>query len=274
MPSWGLFVIWSIILATSFGLGAWLRLRQKPKPPPSPTHTESYNYRTLLINLAHDRTTPMHTIELLLENISLYSIESDEARWRQSIERMREQVAYLKKLNIEERLLAKLDEPTAPITRTAVDMRELAEKVLTSLQDQASVHGIQLQYQGLPAPPLISADATQMHRVLANLIENGIKYTHKRHQMTHEGVVTLNLASEKRQLIIKISDNGMGMNQDNLQYLWDTPFQSRDARNINIEGTGLGMTILKRIIEQHKGTIDVWSQVGEGTIFTIKLPQQ
>lgn len=112
----------------------------------------------------------------------------------------------------------------------------------------------------------VLADKTRLRQVLLNLISNGIKYNRK------GGSVTLssNLAEDSR-LRINVIDTGMGIPEDKLNQLFD-PFNRLGAENGEVEGTGIGMTISKKLIEVMNGTIGVKSFVGEGSTFFISLP--
>ncbi|HUS47500.1 MAG TPA: ATP-binding protein [Phycisphaerae bacterium] len=112
--------------------------------------------------------------------------------------------------------------------------------------------------------PAVPADADGLHQAFLNLVQNGLDAVEDR-----TGVVTVNSRydSMNRQVVVSVIDNGRGIAADKLGQIF-TPFFSAKGQG----GTGLGLAVVKKIIEEHHGTIDVASTVGEGTTFTIKLP--
>ncbi|MBX7222633.1 MAG: HAMP domain-containing histidine kinase [Blastocatellia bacterium] len=137
----------------------------------------------------------------------------------------------------------------------------------------AKANGIEMVGNIQPVLPRISADAGKLSRVFTNLLSNAIKFTPK------GGTITLSAHSETEMdenfssqtfLVINISDTGEGIPASSLPYIFDAYAQA-ESRKSQL-GVGLGLSITKKIVEGHGGTITVQSQVGAGTTFTIKLP--
>lgn len=112
--------------------------------------------------------------------------------------------------------------------------------------------------------PLITADQSHIEQVISNLLGNAIKYSKAtidiQIKMYEEGIYTC----------ISVKDNGLGIAEDDLNIIFDK--YTRVAKTANIKGHGIGLNYVKRIIEKHKGLIDVTSKVGVGSTFTIKIP--
>ena len=120
-------------------------------------------------------------------------------------------------------------------------------------------------------PPVLYGDSLRVKQIIINLLTNAVKYT-------KEGFIKFSIATENQEdvskLTIKVEDSGIGMTEQDLELLF-TKFQRFDIDdNINIEGTGLGMAITKGLIELLNGEIDVKSEYGKGTLFTVTLNQQ
>lgn len=224
-------------------------------------------YRYLTYNLAHDISNPLQSILVTLENIAACSIQ-DEARWRQYLALLRNDIRHLAKLTDEAKLLSQLDAPDLPLVQERVNLDRVAVETIFSLGERADQRGVRLAYQGLSQPPLVWGDTGKLRQLLYNLIENGIKYVP---DATGEVVVTVR-ADEPDRLTLTIADNGSGMSAEQMQGLWDAPFQPRNARTRQQAGTGLGLVIVKRIVAQHRGAITVESTEGQGTTFIVQLP--
>jgi CheY-like chemotaxis protein len=113
----------------------------------------------------------------------------------------------------------------------------------------------------------IYCDPLKLRQILLNLLSNGIKYNQ------HGGVLTISLLQDSLYTSISIEDNGIGIAQDKLELLFQ-PFQRLGAEFTEIEGTGLGLSICKEMIELMQGQINCTSQLGQGSCFTIRLPNQ
>jgi signal transduction histidine kinase len=112
----------------------------------------------------------------------------------------------------------------------------------------------------------INADENMIKTVLRNLISNAIKFTN------HSGVINIDVQKRYTNAIITIADNGVGIDEKNLQKLMEISQHYTTVGTANEEGTGLGLLICKEFIEKHNGKIWVTSKIGEGTSFSFSLP--
>jgi two-component system sensor histidine kinase HydH len=140
------------------------------------------------------------------------------------------------------------------------DMREVIKRVYDSCKTKADGQGVNLSVD-LPAGPVgIAVDGFHMERAIVNLVNNAVEASGK------EQSVTITAKSEKEYLSLTIRDQGVGMDKETLQNIF-TPFYTKKG-----SGTGLGTSISKKIIEEHRGMIYINSQPGTGTVVTIRLP--
>ncbi len=120
-------------------------------------------------------------------------------------------------------------------------------------------------------PPVLYGDSTRVKQIIINLLTNAVKYT-------NDGYINLTIKSYNKgdtsRLIIRVEDSGIGMTREDLEQLF-TKYQRFDmSKNVNVEGTGLGMVITKGLVELMNGEIDVQSTYGKGSIFTVEIDQK
>jgi two-component system, OmpR family, sensor kinase len=125
--------------------------------------------------------------------------------------------------------------------------------------------GPRLMLQNI-TPAKVFGDADQLHQVLVALIDNALKYT------PYEGSVTLSLTTDKNDAIITVSDTGIGILPEDLPYIFERFYRADRARSRDRGGTGLGLTIVQNIVQEHEGNIEVESTPGRGSTFTLRLP--
>ncbi|MCX6155668.1 MAG: ATP-binding protein [Candidatus Kapabacteria bacterium] len=152
------------------------------------------------------------------------------------------------KLNIESVNLSSLME----------DMAEDAE-VLSELKDITVVKNLE---QGV----ICEADKVRLHQAIINIVENAIKYS------SNGSYISLGLSQEKGYAVIKISDTGMGIPNEQMPFIFDRFYRVDKARQSNIQGSGLGLAIVKSVITAHNAEIFVESKIDKGTTFLIYLP--
>jgi signal transduction histidine kinase len=114
----------------------------------------------------------------------------------------------------------------------------------------------------------VEVDSSKMHQALLNIIENSIKYTQE------QGEVSINLCTSDFFVIIEVKDNGIGMSEEELPFIFDRFYRADISRSQVIHGTGIGLAIVKWILEGHETITTVQSKPNEGTTFLIKLPKQ
>ncbi|MEP7285099.1 MAG: PAS domain S-box protein [Chloroflexota bacterium] len=220
----------------------------------------------LLANFAHDVSHDLRT-PLSVMNVSLYLLRhmSDPQKQIDHIRAMEEQVSRLSKLVDQLLTMSSLDS-TAEFTFTSVNMtqllHEIGESVLVKAQEQQINFAVELQ-ENLPR---LNADALQLHKALVNLLDNALCFT------PPEGHITLRAALNNNQMIVEVQDTGLGIQADDLPHIFDRFYRADKARSTETGGTGLGLTIVKKVVEMHRGKIEIESTLGEGSLFRVLLP--
>ena len=163
-------------------------------------------------------------------------------------------------------LLGRMENPDHPLERVLVDLAPLLSDVV---EDGAVAAG---NGRVTVAPPVVSGavvvggDPEELHRVLANLVSNAVKYTEP------GGTVRLRLARDGGTVLFECTDDGIGISVTDREHLFTEFFRSNNPAAVARPGTGLGLTIVQRIVERHGGRIEVESELGAGSTFRVRLP--
>lgn len=147
-----------------------------------------------------------------------------------------------------------------------LDLAQLAHDVAEQLQPLAERGGLRLALRAEAAVPIV-ADEDRLLQVLFNLVENGLKYT------PAGGCVALACRTDGTAALLTVRDSGPGIPADALPHIFDRFYRADESRQRASGGIGLGLAIVRTLVEAHGGTITVQSEVGQGTTFTIRLPQ-
>ncbi|MBK8780778.1 MAG: response regulator [Anaerolineales bacterium] len=148
----------------------------------------------------------------------------------------------------------------------SVDMQKLLGEMADEFTPQAHKKEQSLKFTPLSAPVHVNGDPLQLRQLLRNLLGNAIKYT------PVGGNIQLYTKADDAQISIHVQDNGFGIPTQDLPFIFDRFYRVRDGKASEAEGNGLGLAIVKSIVEGHNGTINVESEVGKGTCFTLSLP--
>jgi len=145
-------------------------------------------------------------------------------------------------------------------------MNDILEEQVDFYQQRARAQGIQLELDRLPILPSVLVNKQNMEEVLSNLITNAINYT------PAEGKIIVSAHAEKHHLCIRVSDTGMGIEKEDLDRIFDRFYRVKNEKTRYIIGTGLGLPIVKSIVEAHDGMIRVESKLNHGSTFCVYIP--
>jgi two-component system, OmpR family, phosphate regulon sensor histidine kinase PhoR len=160
--------------------------------------------------------------------------------------------------------LSKIERQGFELSLHETEVAGLIEDVMPILQEKAKSKDISLQ-TSFDSRGMAEVDSYRLKQVFINLISNGIVYTPK------GGNVSITVQEDPHKVYVKIKDNGMGINQEELPRIFERFYRVDKARSRNSGGTGLGLAIVKHIIEAHEGNVDVESELNKGTTFTVTL---
>jgi len=147
-----------------------------------------------------------------------------------------------------------------------INIEKFLESIIKKLKPLANKKKISINFSA-PKNILISADKSQLEKLITILVDNAIKYTPK------NGKITIKTNETTRHTIISIQDTGIGINHKDLPHIFDRFYQADTARTV-ASGFGLGLSIAQQIVKLHSGLITVKSQISKGSIFIIKFPKK
>ncbi|MCB0127789.1 MAG: HAMP domain-containing histidine kinase [Caldilineaceae bacterium] len=223
-------------------------------------------YANFIHNISHDMRTPLQSIQTTLDNMAKCGLD-EVGLWRQHHAIVADEVQWFADLIQKLSQLSRLETPETPLVRESVNLNSVIEYAIMTLGEAAETQDIELRYQGPDRLPRVFGDRQSLRQVLINLVQNGIKYA-----KAEGGEVVVSVEADEKCVYVHIADDGIGIAADVLPKIFDTAYRAPDVRNFRRKGSGLGLAITKRIIEQHGGTIQVQSQLHEGTTFSFDLP--
>ncbi len=151
--------------------------------------------------------------------------------------------------------------------KTEVNLAEVARRVGESVQPEAEARGLALSLDLPETPVLLLGTEEDMHRLVGNLLENAVKYT------PAGGKVSLTLRAGTSAITLEVSDTGIGIPPEAMPHIFEEFYRGPNAKAVDKEGTGLGLSLVKRIVELYQGQVRVDSQPGRGTTFSVSLPR-
>ena len=210
---------------------------------------------TLASGMAHEIGTPMNVIlgraEYLLDRVTEEPIKKG----------LRTIITQVERITRVMNQLLSFARRKAP-ERVALDLKQVIEDGLEMFQERLARNQIQVVTEFADDCPLVQADGDQMSQVLINLVMNSV------HAMPDGGTLRIGLSPEKELVKLTVVDTGYGIPRDVVKKVFDPFFTTKEFG----QGTGLGLTVVKGIIEEHQGSIAVESEEGKGTTFTVLLP--
>ena len=220
--------------------------------------------RRMLSNVSHDLKTPLSVvlgyIETIHYNRNLSSEERDVLLSKAQLKTVEVSGLINKFFD-----LAKLESGDWLIDRRRVHLNEACRKSMLSYYDIFESKGIEVSIEIPEAPIFIYADEQALSRILDNLLSNAIRYGYE------GGIVGLTLHHDDTHAYISVWDKGKGIRETERDRIFERLYTLEDSRNSSTEGSGLGLTIAKRLTEQLEGSVDVNSIPYERTVFTLRF---
>lgn len=217
-----------------------------------------------IADVSHELRTPLTVMRGSLEVVLEEDRPAEE--YREAIGNALLELRHLTRLSQNLLFLARGQAGRVTLSFANVDLVKFISEVTQNLLPAMSDKELELSVELPEEPARAFIDSDRMQQVLHNLLENAIRYTEP------GGKVRVRLTSSPSEVRIDVSDTGIGIPEANLPYVFERFFRSDRARRAHPGGSGLGLSIVRWIVEAHKGKVEVVSRVGEGTTFTVTLP--
>lgn len=212
-------------------------------------------------DVSHELRTPLTTIQAHLEAIM-------DGLWEPSHERLKsihEEIQRLNRLIVSSDELFKYDSGEMVLNKSEVDISNIVYTILINFEKEFLDNQIKLEMNLNNCNAFVDKD--KISQVIINIISNSIKYTGPGKK------IIVNCYEEKNRAIISIKDNGIGISEESLEFIFERFYRVDKSRNKDSGGLGVGLTISKAIVDAHKGEISVNSKVNEGSEFRVSLPK-
>ncbi|GAA0343188.1 hypothetical protein GCM10008967_37030 [Bacillus carboniphilus] len=219
----------------------------------------------MIASISHDLKTPITSIKGYVEGIQDGVADTPEKmeRYIQTIHTKANELDHL----IEELFLfSKLDVSAVPFHFEKVDLRTFVQFYIDELKDELERAEVEVQIQDDGGDFYTKADREHLRRVFANVIQNAVNHLDK-----DEKRISIGLVRKSEYVMVSIKDNGKGISEDALPYIFDRFYRADQSRQASTGGSGLGLAIVKRIMEEHGGETWAKSRLGEGTTIYLKF---
>ena len=215
-------------------------------------------------NASHELKTPLATMKILLENM-LYQPDMPGELREEFMHDMNHEIDRLTGVVTDLLTLTQMDNNRMELHRASTDVSDLALETLRKLAPIAAKRRHRLESRITPGVTAM-VDASKVQQIIYNLTENAIKYT------PEGGEILVALSTTGNQIILTVTDNGLGIPADDLPHIFERFYRVDKARSRESGGTGLGLSIVRQLVTLHDGEITVDSEAGRGSTFTVKLP--
>lgn len=222
--------------------------------------------KELISNISHDLKTPLTAIKGYAEGL-IDGVADTMEKQEKYLKTIYMKANDMSVLVDELAYYAKIDCNTIPYTFKNISLAEYFEDCVEDLHLELEVTNIKVNYENLVDHDVqVIADAEQLKRVIHNIIGNSVKYMDKA-----EGIIKIRIKDNNEYVQVDIEDNGAGIAQEELPFIFDRFYRADASRNTKKGGSGLGLAIAKKVIEDHSGTIWATGEKGKGTTISFTL---
>ena len=219
--------------------------------------------------VTHELRSPLSAIQSLLKSIEEgYAGEISE-KAKELVVRSEKRTSFLITLvnGLLDLIAGKIGKPKKGDVKL-IDINVAVKNTLYLMQEKTKSKNIKIVYNPTSQPSLLRMVPDDLDIILTNLIDNSVKYTKQ------GGTISINKLITDKQIKVEISDTGIGIIKEDLDKIFNEFYRSKNAKAIELHGTGLGLPIVKNMVMQYEGTIDVRSEIGKGTTITVSFPAE
>ena len=215
-------------------------------------------------NVSHELKTPLTSMKILADSL-LMQPDAPVELYREFMGDLSEEIERENKIINDLLSLVKLDKTGINLNVQMENVNEVVERILKRLRPLAVKHNTELVFESFRTV-MAEVDEMKLGLVIANLVENAIKYNHE------GGWVRVELNADHKDFYLRVADSGMGIAKEDIDHIFERFYRVDKSHSREIGGTGLGLTIARNAVIMHRGTIKVQSVLGEGTTFIVRIP--
>lgn len=223
--------------------------------------------RDFVANVSHEFRTPLTAIQGFAETLLAGALD-DPVNNRRFLEIIREHSVRLARLTDDLLTLSRIEAGKLELDLRLVNLSELVQACAETTRLRATRKNIQFFTDVPEGLPRVRGDAQRLAEILQNFLDNAIQYTNSGGRVT----LAASVSNDAREVIFSVQDTGIGMPQNELSRIFERFYRVDTARSREAGGTGLGLSIAKHLAEAHQGHIEVTSEVGRGSTFSLFLP--
>ena len=215
-------------------------------------------------NVSHELKTPITSMKVLADSL----ISQDDVPvelYKEFMTDIGEEIDRENKIINDLLSLVKLDKKAADLHIEDKNINELLDQIIKRLKPIADKKKVELVMENFK-PVVAQVDETKLSLALSNLVENVIKYN------KDEGWVHVSLNVDHKYFYVKVEDSGIGIPEESQEHIFERFYRVDKSHSREIGGTGLGLAITRSAVLMHRGAIKVYSKLGEGTTFTVRIP--
>lgn len=215
-------------------------------------------------NVSHELKTPLTSMKVLADSL-LAQPEAPVELYQEFMGDLSQEIERENKIINDLLSLVKLDKRGANLNIKSENINELVERILKRLRPLAATRNIELVFESFRT---VSAEVDEVKLSLAvtNLVENAVKYNRE------DGWVHVALNADHKYFYLKVADSGIGIPKEETEHIFERFYRVDKSHSREIGGTGLGLAIARNAVVMHRGAIKVYSEQGEGTTFTVRIP--
>jgi two-component system, OmpR family, phosphate regulon sensor histidine kinase PhoR len=220
--------------------------------------------REFLADISHELKTPIFAAQGFIHTL-LDGAIYDKANREKFLKKAAKNLDGLEALVQDLIALSQMETGEVKMMMEDFDLKQMVKEIFDQLDDKADQRGIKLQIETNAPDMVVHADPFRLKQVILNLVDNSIKYG------SEKGEVKVSLEKEKDHVHVYVKDNGPGIAPEHLNRIFDRFYRIEKSRSKEKGGSGLGLSIVQKIIEAHNSKVSVTSKIGKGTTFAFKL---